>query len=88
MSYPQGSVDVLDREFLEMRASILSLAASFDRMDRAGGGVGDDPRWQRIQEGLKVLRSDDFDRAEQVQLVFSLPYEEDWPERYGVKLPQ
>lgn len=88
MSYPLGSVDLLDREFLDIRASILSLAASFDRIDRAGGSVGDDPRWRRIQEGLNVIRSDDLDRAEQVQLVFSRLYEENWPEQFGIELPQ
>lgn len=88
MSYPLGSVDLLDREFLDIRASILSLAASFDRIDRAGGSVEDDPRWQQIQEGLSRLRSDDLDRAEQVQLVFSRLYKEDWSEQFGIELPQ
>lgn len=75
---------VLNREFLEIRAKILELAASFDRLDRCDGTVADDPRLSRIREALHALERLDRGRAEQVQMIFSQPYEENWPEKLGV----
>ncbi len=73
---------VLDREYLEMRAKILELAASLDRLDRAcvdgGGSVDGDSRMEKLARGLEILRSDQVDRAERVQLLFSLAYSETW----------
>ena len=37
-----------------------------------------DPRVARLREALKVLSEPKTDRAEQVQLVFSRPYDETW----------
>ncbi len=34
---PMAAQAVLDREYLEVRAKILELAATFDRMERGGG---------------------------------------------------
>jgi hypothetical protein len=70
---------VLNREFLELRAKILELAASLDRLDRAEGVVSDDARLTKLRRGLEILLSDDPDRAERIQLLFSRPYHEDWP---------
>lgn len=79
MSVPISAPDLLTRDFLEVRAKILELAACLDRFQRAGGSVEGDPRMRRIAEGLRLLQSaDQPDRAEQVQLIFSLPYEEGW----------
>lgn len=77
---------VLNREFLEIRAKILELAASFDRLDRCAGDspVSDDPRLARIREALIALQQPGGGRAEQVQMIFSRPYEEQWPEKLGV----
>jgi hypothetical protein len=76
------SLAILDREFFEMRAKLLELAASFDRLDRAGGDLSDDPRMQRIRAGLDILASAAPDRAEQIQLIFSRPYDDDWQEKF------
>ncbi len=79
MSVPISAPDLLSRDFLEVRAKILELAACLDRFQRAEGSVEGDPRMRRIAEGLRLLQSaDQPDRAEQVQLIFSLPYEEGW----------
>lgn len=69
---------VLEREFLEIRAKILELAASFDRLDRGDGSVRDDARMRLIQQGLRVLQQDSGDRAEQIQLLFSRDYDPNW----------
>jgi hypothetical protein len=78
MPIPLNATEVLNREFLELRAQILQMAATLDRLDRAAGSVNDDPRSARIQKALAVLQSRDGNRAEQVQLIFSLAYEEGW----------
>jgi hypothetical protein len=69
---------VLDREFLEIRAKILELAASLDRLDRGDGDVADDPRMTLVRGGLSILSQDDPGRAERMQLLFSQPYEDAW----------
>jgi hypothetical protein len=84
MSSVMTASQVLNREFLEIRAKILEIAASFDRLDRSEGSVADDPRLRRIYEALDALRDSAGDRAEQVQLIFSRQYEETWPEKFGL----
>jgi hypothetical protein len=78
MSAPASAPDVLAREFLEMRAKILELAAALDRIDRAEGSVGADPRRALIERGLAALSDAGSGRAERVQLIFSLPYQDGW----------
>lgn len=84
MSSVMTAPQVLNREFLEIRAKILEIAASFDRLDRCEGSVADDPRLRRIYEALDELHGDTGNRAEQVQLIFSRQYEETWPEKFGM----
>ena len=75
---------VLDREFLEMRAKVLELAASFDRMERGDGSVSNDPRMALIKDGLRILQEKQDGRAERVQLLFSQPFEAEWRKQFGV----
>ena len=84
MSIPMTASQVLDREFLEIRAKVLELAASFDRLDRAEGVVAGDPRLSLIHEAINVLQSDADDRAEQVQLIFSLHYDDEWQKNFDM----
>ncbi|NLF08062.1 MAG: hypothetical protein GX594_08790 [Pirellulaceae bacterium] len=67
----------LDGEFLGIRCRLIELAASMDRIERSDGPSGD-PRIDKIRRGLEIIASDSPDRAERVQLVFSLPYDENW----------
>jgi len=78
---------VLDQEFLGMRAKLLELAATFDRLDRGGGSPADDGRIRLIRQGLKVLLDETGDRAEQVQLIFSRAYDDDWQKEFGLTPP-
>lgn len=82
MPIPLDAPEVLNREFLEVRAKMLEIAAALDRLDRAAGSAADDPRLERIRQGLAMLSADRSDRAEQVQLIFSLAYEPDWRQRF------
>ncbi len=84
MTTPMAAPEVLDREFLEIRAKILELAASFDRLDRGDGSVAGDPRMRLVQNGLQILQRDSADRAEEIQMLFSREYDENWRETYGV----
>jgi hypothetical protein len=84
MPIPLDAPEVLNREFLEVRAKILEIAAVLDRIDRAEGAVRDDPRLAKIQRGLDILRSSQGDRAEQIQLTFSLSYESEWRTQFAL----
>ena len=76
--------EVLEREYLEIRAKILELAASLDRLERGDGAVDNDPRMQLIHDGFKILQEKQAGRAERVQLLFSQPYEIEWRKQYGI----
>ncbi|MBI1903150.1 MAG: hypothetical protein HYS13_18775 [Planctomycetia bacterium] len=82
MPIPIDAPEVLNREFLEVRAKLLELAASLDRLDRADGSVENDPRMAKIKQALAILAAKKPERAEQIQLLFSIPYEEGWHKEY------
>jgi len=63
------AAETLDRQFLEMRWRCLSLAADLDRLDGAGGAA--DARLSKLRDALKVLMTDQPDRAARVQMIFS-----------------
>jgi hypothetical protein len=79
MPIPLDAPEVLNREFPEFRARLLQLAAALDRMDRAEGSQEGDSRRQKIRDALAILLDDSTpNRAERLQLLFSLPYDESW----------
>lgn len=84
MAAPMTAPEILNREFLEVRAKILELAAALDRLDRASGSVAADPRMSLVHRGLETLCSESAGRAEQVQLTFSREYESDWRPKFGL----
>jgi hypothetical protein len=84
MPHAMPAPQVLDREFLEIRAKILELAASLDRLDRGDGDVADDPRMRLVAGGLEILTDDEPNRAERMQRLFSQPYEEGWRKKFGI----
>ncbi len=81
---PPDASEVLDQQWLTVRARLIEVAAALDRIDRAEGSAADDPRIRQIGESLTLLAHERGNRAEQLQMVFSLPYEPDWRERCGV----
>lgn len=86
MTQNRNALQVLDRDFLEIRARILQVAADLDRIDRAPAHPGEhpDPRLGHIRQALEALSQPGPDRAETVQLVFSLEYDPDWRAKTGV----
>ena len=83
---PQTSQQILQQEYLLARAKILELAATLDRIDRAQGDVQDHPQMKLLHSGFKILTDEasDQSRAEQVQLLFSRQYAENWRQTFGV----
>jgi hypothetical protein len=68
--------EILDQQFLEMRWRCLSLAADFDRIERATGGtdvIASDPRLASLRDAMKKIaeKTGKADRAEFVQDTFS-----------------
>jgi hypothetical protein len=70
--------DVLEREFLQLRANLLQVAAQLDRIDRAAGQVADDSRMLGVRHALAALAGSGSHRAQQVQMIFSRPYDAQW----------
>ncbi len=79
-----NAAELLDRHYLEVRARLLEIAATLDRIDRGDGTAAEDARMQQIRAGLQILlrspagESDGGNRAEQIQHLFSRPYEAEW----------
>lgn len=71
-----------EQEFLPLRAKLLEIGAALDRLERAGELEGREPRVVKIRTAVEALFSSDGDRAEQIQLVFSRPYEANWREKF------
>lgn len=80
----RSSKDLLDRHYLEMRAKLLEIAATLDRIDLAQGSIDDDPRSEQIKAAISILLTDGNDRAEKLQLLFSLAYDPEWRERFAI----
>ena len=76
--------EILNREFLEIRCKILELAAAFDRLERSEGSVSTDPRLAKLHEALHSILEQPSDRAEQIQMIFSREYDDDWQAKFKV----
>ena len=82
-------IEVLNRDFLETRSRILEVAAALDRLDRAATHRGEAPdrRLAQLRQAIEALLEPGPGRAETVQRLFSLDYEADWQETYGLGRP-
>ena len=74
--------EVLQREFLPLRGRLIEVAAALDRLARADGSLAKDPRIEQVRRSLEILSgtAQGSDRAERVQMAFSLPYDPGWRE--------
>jgi hypothetical protein len=81
MSQSRQGNEVFDQEFLPIRSKLLEVAAALDRVDRAGGPLSAEQRRTQVQAAIQVLLRPEDDRAEQLQLIFSRPYESQWREK-------
>ena len=78
MPHTATGSEILDREFLTIRGKLLEVAAALDRIERGKGQTASDPRLAKFQESLAILGREGGNRAEQLQMLFSLPYEREW----------
>jgi len=80
MEVPIDAAELLEREYLGIRAKILEVAATFDRIDRSRGDLVANREMLVIRQALEVLISEkeNANRAEQIQLIFSRPYDDQW----------
>ena len=71
----------LDRGYLELRSRVLDIASGLDRVERGADAdaVRGDDRLRRLAEALKLVTDGSPDRAQRVQLLFSLPHDVNWP---------
>ncbi|WP_298865705.1 hypothetical protein [uncultured Gimesia sp.] len=74
----QTALQVLDREYLEARCSLVELGAAFDRVDRASdheenAGEFNDSRLELLKQALGILTEESHlpNRAERLLLLFS-----------------
>jgi hypothetical protein len=84
MTKVRNSTDVLEQEFLPIRAKLLEVAASLDRLDRANSSPTSESRLKQVRAAIEVLLQPDDDRAEQIQLIFSRPFEDDWRDKFDL----
>jgi hypothetical protein len=66
----------LNAYFFEARCKLLDVAAILDRIDRGGGSS--DARATKLREAIRALLADGAGRAEALQHLFSLAYDETW----------
>jgi hypothetical protein len=79
----RAASQILTESFLEVRAKLLEVAATLDRIERsddAGEPLPPEAQVQRQQldTAIEILLSEGSDRAERLQKLFSRQYESDW----------
>lgn len=81
---PRSAREVLDQEFLQIRAKILEVAAFFDRLSEADASDVDQDQLKLLEHGCQLLCDGDVDKAARVQMLFSREYESDWREKFAL----
>ncbi len=89
----RNAEQVVEQEFLQIRAKILEIAAFFDRL--AADTIGEatqasavsglsEERLKLLRAGCELLLDADGDKAARVQLLFSRKYDEQWRQAMDV----
>ena len=73
----QSSSDILNQKFLELRSMQMELGAALDRIERGQDRdtAAADPRYAQLYKGLEILGNADAHRAEELQMLYSIPVE-------------
>jgi hypothetical protein len=87
MSAAMTAGAVLEKVYLDVRCKLLDIAACLDRLERADGSddIEGDTRLLQLLDGIAILGSNQPDRAERIQMLFSDPYVPNWNRRGGSK---
>ena len=81
---PRSASEVLDQEFLQIRAKILEIAAFFDRLAEAEASDVNPSQLALLRSGCEILNDSDEDKAARVQLLFSRQYDAAWREKFAI----
>jgi len=55
-------------------------------MERSQSPVAEQEKRDRLEQGIKILIDQQQSRAERVQKLFSLSYNENWHQEFGLKI--
>ncbi len=82
----RNAEQVVEQEFLQIRAKILEIAAFYDRLenDDAPLSEANQQRLKLLREGCQLLLESAPNKASRVQLLFSRQYDESWRKTMGV----
>jgi hypothetical protein len=76
---------VIDQEFLQIRAKILEVAAFLDRLAAAGEiGPAHVDKLQLLKSAVDLLQDDQANKAARVQLHFSRHFDPHWRQKLEV----
>ena len=85
----RSATQVLDESFLDVRAKLLEVAATLDRIDRSADDQSpltdqSRPRRESLDTAIRILLSEGPDRAQRLQRLLSREYEPDWREQMQI----
>lgn len=81
----RNAEQVVEQEYLQVRAKILEIAAFFDRLEAAGGvDASKSTKLQLLQSGCEILLDGQQDKAARVQLHFSRHFDPQWRQKMEV----
>lgn len=81
---PRSASEVLEQEFLQIRAKILEIAAFYDRLAEAPASDLSESQLALLQNGCGILTDSEEDKAARVQLLFSREYDASWREKFAI----
>ena len=76
--------EVLEQEYLQVRAKILEVAAFFDRLSEAEASEANQAQLELLEKGCEILNDNEVDKAARLQLLFSREYDAQWREKYSI----
>ncbi|MEC8556209.1 MAG: hypothetical protein VXZ82_14465 [Planctomycetota bacterium] len=81
---PRTAREVLDQEFLQIRAKILEIGAFYDRLGEAEASNISQEHLELLNRGCEILNDDQGDKAARIQLLFSRDYDADWRDKFAL----
>ena len=83
------ATQILDESFLEVRAKLLEVAATLDRIDHSADegtplDASAEVRRQKLDDAIRLLLSEGPDRAKRLQRLFSREYDTKWREQMQI----
>lgn len=83
----RNAEQIVEQEYLQVRAKILEIAAFLDRLDPEDAKAvspGNAERLKLLQAGCELLVDSESDKAARLQLLFSRKYDDQWRKAMGV----